>query len=818
MWQSINKEVNDRIKSLEILHTDWIDYEKSIDDVLKWYEQQECRIVRHEGTIGHEIEVRNALRDCQVVEELVESKSHELEMMEKSGLKICSRGQIQSTIDRIQQAKNTLLTKRSNLQRNLLTLLDLWKQYNETLHIVSKCLTEAEYIVSKLKTISGRLDSFKSSLYKVKSFQIELKNSNIHLATLNNLTKQLIQVCEPSVGNELETSISDISIRWKAVGATMHMYEQALVHWESYENEYLKVAEWIEGKEHRVEAMIWMFFAQNSDADKNKQLESAKGLKLELDSYHSVSGLTLLINPLTGHADSTTIMEITAQQKSLQQKLDNMRKTVNKQVERMENYIISQRKFQDTLQTLTIWIDNIEEVIDKDDPNTSIKEKYIQDRMAELKSVIVKFINNNSQLDSLNEMGYKQSLETSDAQKLTNLNRKWNTLSNQTSERYRKLQGIWLQHQSFAQKCDAWMIFVAQIETNLSVNIAGNYKLLLEQQQLFELFESDIFNRQQILFSVISDGQKILKEFELDDQEEFKNKLILLTEQWQSVVKRASQRKEIIDQAIADWQTYRMMLDEMNSWFDGMDEEIAACEITCPTLLKLEHMLEQAENTQQEVSIQEGNFLSLNENGIQLMRISDRVANEVIKMELTDSQKRWYNITAALNKQTHKLEELIGQWNSAEQHIEDLQAWLIDTKEMLNGSLPCLYEELQHELQNCKQQESAFVTSQVKLKTLTTLEHELVGTINPEDLSILREKISLLAEQWDEIRHQTVNRKQVIIDKIHEWSLFAERYKELSDWFIKTEVKMSKNGENNIEGLLYELQHVSSVISLYNSK
>ena len=65
-----------------------------------------------------------------------------------------------------------------------------------------------------------------------------------------------------------------------------------------------------------------------------------------------------------------------------------------------------------------------------------------------------------------------------------------------------------------------------------------------------QLFEADIFNRQQILFSIISDGQRMVQEGELDDPDEFQHKLSQLSEQWQNVIRRAAQRKEIIDKNI----------------------------------------------------------------------------------------------------------------------------------------------------------------------------------------------------------------------------------------------------------------------------
>lgn len=388
-WQSLNNQVHERLKNLELLLKNWQDYEKTVKDLLRWYEQQEARIKRYDGKIGHEIGVQHALKDCQVVEELVESKDHELEMMEKSGLNLTSRIHVQQTIEEIQEAKEKLLEKVSDLHSKLTGIAETWKQYHEALHVVTKCLSGAEYTLGKFKTIGGRLDSFRLSLYKVKGVQTEFQDNRIHLTTLKNLTYQMIQVCEPSVSSGLERTISDIGNRWKAVdeqlGVTLNMFEQALLHWEQYEEEYRKVAEWIAEKERQVEDVLLAAADKDWDADKEEQLSSAKELLQDLESYHCVSGLTSLIDPLTRHMDTTTIVTITSQQKSLQQKIDSMRQAIGKQVQNMENYILSQGKFQDALLALTSWLGDMEGVISKEDPNRSAEEYAIRERMDELK-------------------------------------------------------------------------------------------------------------------------------------------------------------------------------------------------------------------------------------------------------------------------------------------------------------------------------------------------------------------------------------------------------------------------------------------------
>lgn len=49
-------------------------------------------------------------------------------------------------------------------------------------------------------------------------------------------------------------------------------------------------------------------------------------------------------------------------------------------------------------------------------------------------------------------------------------------------------------------------------------------------------------------------------------RDEFNLKLALLSNQWQGVVRRAQQRRGIIDSLIRQWQRYREMVEKLQRW------------------------------------------------------------------------------------------------------------------------------------------------------------------------------------------------------------------------------------------------------------
>eukprot|EP00057_Strongylocentrotus_purpuratus_P017920 XP_011672394.1 PREDICTED: nesprin-1 [Strongylocentrotus purpuratus] len=441
---------------------------------------------------------------------------------------------------------------------------------------------------------------------------------------------------------------------------------------------------------------------EEMEQERINRCKKCQEILVDVDAYPVAAGLGSLVSQLIRYMDSSTSSNITSRTKVLQQRLDTLQQSLQRHIKAEEIDIQNQKQFREKTKSLLDWLEEVKDTLNIEEPNRSSDEHTIKDRMDRLKLLLVDFTENQPHVNALNEIGYRISLDRHNSGHLATLNDWWNKLYTRLSEKYRNLQGVLLQQQNFAQKCKSWMKFLADTEQSLAVDIAGSYDELLDQQKVYELFEADIFNRQQILFSIISDGQRMIHDGEVDDPDEFHTKLAQLSDQWQSVIRRASQRKEIIDRNIRDWQSYRTSLAKMNEWFRDMEAEVTGYRITTAPLQALRGLHEQTKMTQKLVSVQEGSYLSLNEAGKSLLRNSDRMAGDDLRNQLMEIQNRWHWLTSRLRKQDNKLTEILGRWEEGESIIDDLQAWLRGAHSMLDKPLPTQYEELQRELQRCK--------------------------------------------------------------------------------------------------------------------
>ncbi|XP_077587828.1 nesprin-1-like isoform X2 [Stigmatopora nigra] len=427
--------------------------------------------------------------------------------------------------------------------------------------------------------------------------------------------------------------------------------------------------------------------------------------------------------------------------------------------------------------------------------------------MGDLKRLMMKFSGAAPELERLNELGYRLPLNDGEIKRVQNLNRNWTAASAQTTERFSKLQSFLLQQQTFLEKCETWMDFLVQTEHNLAVEISGDYQTLTEQQKAHELFQAEMFSRQQILHSIISDGQKMLEQGQVDDRKEFNLKLAMLSNQWQGVVRRAQQRRGIIDGLLRQWRRYREMLDKLRKWLLDVEPQAEGLRPgTAVPLQRARAMLDAVQLKEKVVQRQQGSYILTVEAGRQLLLSADGPAEAALRAELTDVQRRWKRAGGCLEESRRELAAILKDWERCDKGIGASLEKLRAFKRQLAQPLPEHHDELQDQLMRCKDLEGALEGWTADLSHLSVLRESLSRHISAEDLCVLGERMELLHRTWEQICHQLSLRGRRVSEKLNEWSVFGDKYKELCEWLATTEAKVSQNGDVSIEEMIQRLR------------
>ncbi|KAK3090167.1 hypothetical protein FSP39_009684 [Pinctada imbricata] len=476
-WQGLDHDVKQTLKNLETLHNKWQEYERALGRVQEWFIEQEDKVARYH-LIGHEVSVKQTIRDCKALQEALKSKEEEIDSVRKLGERLVDlsynspncQESIQASLDRLNQQWRHLASKVQELQNVLDDFLSQWNSYHAELQSTNQILSEVEYSLSRYNKVGADLTTLTMQVDKLKSLNDEMQRGSAGFERFVKLGTQLNQVCEAPVRQEIQNTLTDVQARWRRMSAELRdrhkRFQQCHQQWQQYEEEYIRARIWLENKEQHFNELA----AYKDDTRRREDcLKHSKILMKDLDNFTStLSQLYQLSDAVTKNMDSSSIVTITSRQTGLEQRVLTLRQALAKQIQTLQGDLSQKQRFKDLYSAMTIFLTNVERTLGDEELSKSTDPQTLRNRYDELKNLMQQFNNQMVQLDALNDLGYRMALSEETSKDLRDLNHKWQDLYAETKERNKTLQGLLLVQQDFSEKCDTWMTFLAQTESDLA--------------------------------------------------------------------------------------------------------------------------------------------------------------------------------------------------------------------------------------------------------------------------------------------------------------------------------------------------------------
>uniref|UniRef100_A0A8B9RI12 Spectrin repeat containing, nuclear envelope 1a n=1 Tax=Astyanax mexicanus TaxID=7994 RepID=A0A8B9RI12_ASTMX len=816
-WQILQGLITEKIQLLEGLLESWLEYENGVQALKTWISMQEEKTKR-KPRIEDVASAQNALKDCQELEELLKEKEKELEKVEEKGRVLVQdkKGEASSvvmeTLKGLNQSWTNLDQMIGQTKVSLRAVLEQWSLYKRACEEIHGYLMEGRYSISRLHLLTGSPEAVLVQVENLENLQEELDRQESSLKKFGSLTEQLLKDSHPSVADSLNTALSDVNHRWNTlleqISEQLRNSKSLLQLWQHYKQLHEHNSKDVQRLEERAERLL------NSAAHREITEEEVKTWIRDcsdlLKTHGSVQGtlqqLTEVEEQLRLQVEPSAMATFHTDYLSLNQRLATVGHGLHRQQSLLEAGMKDYESFTDELDSLSRCPEEAEEVLKVSDPAVSAELFCLQERMDKLKTQMLKLSRLSPDLEHLNGLGYRLPLNDQEMIRLQNLNRTWASCSAHTTERFSKLQAAVLQRQSFLEKCEAWLTFLTQTEEKLAAEISGNYQSLLEQQREHELFQAEMFSRQQILYSIISDGHQLLNQGQVEDRDDFGLKLALLSNQWQGVVRRAQQRRGIIDGLVCQWQRYTELAEKLRHWLKEVQEPEEQQEGGTVTLQQARGILDHIQLKERVLQRQQGSYVLAVEAGRQLLLSADARAEALLQSELTDLQERWRSTSIRLDERKKELLSLLKDWEQCEKGIAASHEKLRAFKRKLSLALPDHHEELHSEQIRCKELEGSTEGWTDDVTGLCVLRDALSSNLSSDDLTVLQERLELLQRQWEETCHQLALRRQQVSEKLNEWAVFNEKNKELCEWLTHMESKVSQNGDITIEEMIEKLR------------
>ncbi|XP_073712130.1 nesprin-1 isoform X2 [Misgurnus anguillicaudatus] len=817
-WQILQGLVTEKIQVLERLLESWLEYENVVQTLKTWFSVQEEKLKKK-----HRIEdvssAQNALKDCQEMEVLVKEKEKDLEKAEEKGCLLIQekKGEagsvIMETLKSLNQSWANLDHMLGQQTVSLRAVLEQWSLYKQAYEEIQGYLMEGRYTISRLCLLTGSPEAVQVQVENLESLQDELEKQESSLRKFGSITQQLLKDCHPSVTESLNVTLGDMNLRWNTlleqISDQLRSSKSLLQLWRHYKALYAQSNTDIQKLEEQVEHLLKSATHRDiTEQELKKWMHQCMDLmKAEGSSESVLEQLNKFGGQLRQQVDPSAMTTFHTDHLSLTERLAAVGHTLQRQQSLLEAGLKDYERFSKELYSLSHWAEEAEMLLKEPDPVGSPDISAVQEHMDKLKSHMLKLSSLSPDLERLNGLGYQLSLNDNEIKRLQNLNRSWSSNSARTVERFSKLQAMVLQRQTFLEKCDAWLTFLNQTEDKLGTEISGNYQSLLEQQREHELFQTEMFSRQQILSSIISDGHQLLNQGQVVDRDDFALKLALLSNQWQGVVRRAQQRRGIIDSLVRQWQRYTELIEKLRHWLQEISiEPEHQQQGTTVVLQQIRGMLDHIQLKERVLQRQQGSYILTVEAGRQLMLWADAKAEALLHTDLTDVQERWRTVNIRFDERKKELLSLLRDWDQCEKGIAASHEKLRVFKQKLSVPLPDHHEDLHTEQIRCKELEGSIDGWADDVAGLCILRESLSSGLSADDLTVLQERLTLLQRQWEETCHQLCLRRQQVSERLNEWAVFNEKNKELCEWLTHMESKVSQNGDIGIEEMIEKLR------------
>ncbi|XP_063352154.1 nesprin-1 isoform X7 [Pelmatolapia mariae] len=817
-WQILQGLIAEKIQLLEGLVEGWLEHENGVQVLKTWLTVQEEKLKKRQR-IEDVASVQSALKDCQELEELVKEKEKDLEKAEERGNALIQDKKgaaccvVKETLKGLNQSWAHLDHMISQMKVSLRSVLEQWTLYRRASEEINGYLMEGRYSVSRLRLLNGSLEAVQQQVESLESLQEEMDKQESSLRKFGSVTHQLLTECHPSVAETLNKALRDVNIRWnlllEQISEQLRTSKSLLGLWQRYRSLYSQCVTAVHKQEERADRLLRSATDREiTEEESSAWIKDCNDCLCDQDAVQqSLQQLQALGEQLRSQVDSSSAASLQSDHLSLTHRLAALEHALHRQQDVLQSGSVTCGVFREQLDKLISMAEEAEEVLKESDPVGSPDLNVVQTRIEKLKGHLLKLSSLSPDLERVNEMVYRIPVSDRDIKRLQSLNRAWATHSAHLTERFSKLQSVLLQQQSFLEKCEAWMDFLTQTEKKLGAEISGNYQSLLEQQRDHELFQAEMFSRQQILYSIISDGHRLLDQGQVDKSYDFSVKLALLSNQWQGVVRRAQQRRGIIDSLVRQWQNYREMAEKLLRWLQEVtrDPDVHQPGETV-ALQQARNLLDQIQLRERVLQRQQGGYILTIETGRSLLLSADAKAESTLQTELMEIQERWRHAHHRLDQQRRQLQGLLKSWERCEKGIDVSLEKLRAFKRKLSVPLPDHHEELHSEQIRCKELESSVEGWTDDLTSLFLLRDSLEGVVSADDITVLQERLQLLQRQWEEVCHQLSLRRQQVSEKLNEWAVFNEKNKELCEWLTQMESKVSQNGDISIDEMIEKLR------------
>uniref|UniRef100_A0A3B4U476 Microtubule actin crosslinking factor 1 n=1 Tax=Seriola dumerili TaxID=41447 RepID=A0A3B4U476_SERDU len=413
-------------------------------------------------------------------------------------------------------------------------------------------------------------------------------------------------------------------------------------------------------------------------------------------------------------------------------------------------------------------------------------------KVEELKSTLRKLIADNP--DSPEADSWRQQLQEIDS--------RWQTANQTAAQRQTELETCADRLGSFASAANQLGPWLREKELMMSVlgPLSIDPNMLNTQKQQVQFMLREFETRRPQFDQLTQSAEGILSQTcdsaqDPKDLAEVQTELGSISQQWEDLTNRLSQRSNHIDQAQGTSERYQALLRELSSSASALGERLDAQASLSAQPEALKRRLQETGEIRSEL---ERRRTELAEAERLCRELSAIVAEPYLKEELS---KRLESVSGPLKSLEERAADGLSQLQAAlsstqqfQQMFEELRSWLdkqADPRESSSDSLPCQPEAIRSLLAQTDELQRGFASQRGSYELIQAEGASLLASLpaGGDERSALQSHLGSLRQDWEGLNQRISDRESRLKNTLSKAETYQQHKAELIPWLSDCEEK-----------------------------
>ncbi|XP_041867704.1 microtubule-actin cross-linking factor 1 isoform X2 [Melanotaenia boesemani] len=484
---------------------------------------------------------------------------------------------------------------------------------------------------------------------------------------------------------------------------------------------------------------------------------------------------------------------------------DMVGQELKERLSRQQASLDQRQKARQGTEELKTWLSDREKSLKLGQTASPSKPEVIHAQAQENKALLSELAEHSGKVEELKNTLRKLIADNPDSpeadtwrQQLQEIDSRWQTANQTAAQRQTELETCADRLGSFSSAANQLGPWLREKELMMSVlgPLSIDPNMLNTQKQQVQFMLREFETRRPQFDQLTQSAEGILSQTgdsaqDPKDLEEVRTELGSISQQWEDLTNRLTQRSNHIDQAQGTSERYQALLRELSSSVSALSERLDAQASLSAQPEALKRRLQETGEIRSEL---ERRRTELAEAEKLCQELSAIVAEPYLKEELS---KRLESVSAPLRSLEERAADGLSQLQAAlsstqqfQQMFEELRSWLdkqADPRESSTASLPCQPEAIRALLAQTDELQRGIASQRGSYELIQAEGVSLLATLPADERASLQSRLALLRQDWEGLNNRISDREGRLKNTLSKAETYQQHKAELAPWLAECE-------------------------------